>query len=96
MLDKLKKYKWKNRIILVETPDYKNKKYTETKNGYMENIKEFHKRFVKIIPFKSNKGEFKIHIVGFDGGIKESYNNFSLKKILKLIDDMPMGHLRNI
>jgi len=36
----LKKYKWKLRILLVSTPNYKDKKYIETKEIYNKNIKD--------------------------------------------------------
>ena len=38
------KYKWKYRILLIDTPNYTNEKYIESKNIYDENIYEFHKR----------------------------------------------------
>jgi hypothetical protein len=45
----LKKYKWKLRILLVSTPNYKDKKYIETKEIYNKHIKEFHKKYLKLI-----------------------------------------------
>ena len=91
----LKKYKWKNRLILVETPSYKNIQYLKSKLVYQKYIKEFHKRFVKFITLKNPNSEFKIKLIGFDGKIKAKYNKLSYKKIVNLIDSMPMGKLKN-
>jgi hypothetical protein len=88
----LKKYKWKNRILLVETPSYKKKRYIKTINIFKKNIYNFHKRYVKFI---SKKGlEFKIKLIGFDGGVKMIMEELNPKKVFNTIDDMPMGHLR--
>lgn len=91
----LKKYEWKNRIILIETPNYTNKEYKKTKDIYQEYIKEFHKRFVKIVTLREKDINFKIKLIGFDGKIKKEYNNLNPSKIFKLIDSMPMSNLIN-
>ena len=91
----LKKYEWKNRIILIETPNYSNEEYKKTKDIYQEYIKEFHKRFVKIVTLREKDINFKIKLIGFDGKVKKEYNNLNPSKIFKLIDSMPMGNLIN-
>ena len=45
----LEKYKWKSRILLVITPNFKDKSYQKAKKIYQSKIKEFHKRNVKLI-----------------------------------------------
>ena len=45
----LEKYKWKTRILLVSTPNYKDRTYLEAKKIYQAKIKDFHKRYVKLI-----------------------------------------------
>ena len=45
----LEKYKWKSRILLVITPNFKDKSYQKVKKIYQSKIKEFHKRNVKLI-----------------------------------------------
>ena len=52
----LEKYKWKSRILLVVTPNFKDKSYQKAKKIYQSKIKEFHKRNVKLI-CKSNKNK---------------------------------------
>ena len=85
------KYKWKYRILLLYIPSY-NKDYKEAKKIYNDNIKEFHKRYLKLKTIKSNK--FKIELIGFDGKVKHTYTKMDMKQIFKDIEKMPMGHLR--
>ena len=49
----LEKYKWKSRILLVSTPNYKDRIYLEAKKIYQAKIKDFHKRYVKLIRRKN-------------------------------------------
>lgn len=86
------KYKWKNRIILAKFDDNKNKKYLNFKKLYEKNIKEFHKRYIKLV-YKKNKNN-KIELIGFDGSLKKTYlkiDNKICDKIFKLVDKMPMA-----
>tara|TARA_Y100000589_G_C27094189_1_gene605238 strand:- start:236 stop:760 length:525 start_codon:yes stop_codon:yes gene_type:complete len=93
--DKLKKYKNRFRLIIVYTNNYENKDYIKSKKLYKKNIVKFHKRYVKFITYKSSKNSFKIELFGFDGKLKKKYKNMDVKKILKDIEKMPMGHIRN-
>ena len=86
----LKKYKWKLRILLISTPNYKDKKYIETKEIYNKHIKEFHKKYLKLIT-ETNK-PFSIKLIGFDGSVKHTYTKLNPKIVLKHISDMPMGN----
>ena len=56
----LEKYKWKNRILFVSTPSYKEKKYLNVKKIYQEKIKEFHKRYIKLICKTDKKTIFQL------------------------------------
>ena len=85
------KYKWKNRLLLIETPNYQNARYKNSKEIFQENIKEFHKRYVKFLVKINKDTTFKIHLIGFDGKIKHSASSINVNKILKLIDSMPMS-----
>ena len=96
MLEKLVKYKNRYRLLLLYTDSYKNKEYILSKEIFKKNIIKFHKRYVKLITYKSKKNKnFKIELIGFDGKIKHQYKKLNVKKILKDIEDMPMGYLRN-
>ena len=86
----IKKYRWKCRVLLVKTPDYKNLKYKNAKKLYQINIKQFHKRVVKLIS-KKTSNNFSIELFGFDGTKKKTFQNFDSRKIFKIIDIMPMS-----
>ena len=86
----MKKYRWKCRVLLVKTPDYKNLKYKKAKNLYQTNIKQFHKRVVKMVS-KKTSNNFSIELFGFDGTKKQTFQNFDSQKIFKIIDKMPMS-----
>ena len=91
----IKKYKNKLRLIVIYTDNYSNKKYIEAKEKYKKNIKKFHKRYAKLITYKSIKNKFKIQLIGFDNKLKKTYDKIKVKQIINDIDKMPMGHLRN-
>ena len=88
----MKKYRWKCRVLLVKTPDYKNLKYKKAKNLYQTNIKQFHKRVVKLIS-KKTSNNFSIELFGFDGTKKQTFKNFVSQKIFKTVDQMPMSKI---
>ena len=48
----MKNYKWKCRVLLIKTPNYKNIKYKKAKRDYQKDIKKFHKRVIKLISKK--------------------------------------------
>jgi hypothetical protein len=80
------------RILLIETPDYKNDKYIKTKNIYEKNIKLFHSYYVKM-KTKLTK-DFNIKLYGFDKKLKYKYNELNVNKIINDIQKMPMGNIR--
>ena len=86
----MKKYRWKCRVLLIKTPNYKNLKYKKAKKLYQSNIKQFHKRVVKFIS-KKTSNNFSIELFGFDGTKKQTFQNFNSRKIFKIIDKMPMS-----
>lgn len=86
-----KKYKWKFRLLIIETPNYNNLKYLDTKKIYDLHIKEFHKRYVKKITLRNKNFSFKIKLVGFDGTLKKIFTKIDHKKIFTIIDKMPMS-----
>ena len=87
----LDKYKWKYRILLIYTDSYKNNKYLKVKEKYQDNIKEFHKRNVKLLTNRKIDNKFNIQIIGYDGKVKKNYKSLNIKNIFKLIDSMPLS-----
>ena len=88
----IKKYRWKCRVLLVKTPDYKNQKYKRAKVLYQKDIKYFHKRIIKLVSKKTDK-DFSIELYGFDGTKKQTFKNFNSRDIFKIIDRMPMSKI---
>ena len=88
----MKKYRWKCRVLLLNTPDYKNLKYKKAKRLYQKDIKHFHKRIIKLVSKKSGK-DFSIELFGFDGKKKQTFKKFDSRKIFKIIDLMPMSKI---
>ena len=87
----IKKYKWKCRLLVVNTTTYTDPRYINTKKTYQKKIKEFHKRSVKILINKKRNNSFSIDLIGFDGQRKGSFKYLNYKKIFKIIDKMPIS-----
>lgn len=81
------------RILLVETPNYNNKKYLEVKQLYQENIKEFHKRYI-VFKTKLSDDKFKIKLIGFDKSIMAEYTKLNPNKIFNKIDSGSMANVK--
>lgn len=61
---------------------------------YNKNLYKFHKRYTKLhVTIDDKCKEISIKLVGFDKYVKQEYKTFNVKKILKDIDAMPIGHL---
>ena len=90
----IKKYKWKCRILLIKTPNYKHPQYIKTKYLYQKEIKKFHKRVIKLIS-KITKNQFSIDLIGFDGAKKETFQSLECRKLFKIVDKMPMSQQVN-
>ena len=86
----LEKYKWKSRILLVFTPNFKAKSYQKVKKIYQSKIKQFHKRYVKLICRTNKNKTFSVNLIGFDGQIKKVMNDLNYKLIFQIIDKMPL------
>lgn len=89
----LNKYSWVNRLLLLETPNYKNKDYLNTKKIYEDNIKEFHKRFIKLVVHRNKNLTFKIKLIGFDNQVKNTFNSLNPSTVFNIVDEMPIGQL---
>lgn len=87
----LKKYQWKYRILLIQTPNYNNENYIHTKNIYENNIKEFHKRYIKLITSRKKEHKFNILLYGFDGNEKYNSKKLNINKLFTLVDNMPLS-----
>ena len=89
----LEKYKWKSRILLVITPNFKDKSYQKVKKIYQSKIKQFHKRHVKLICETNKNKPFSVNLIGFDGKIKKVMNDLNYNLVFQIIDKI--GRERN-
>jgi hypothetical protein len=88
MTTNIKKYQWKARLLLIETPNYINNIYKNTKAEYQKYIKDYHKRYIKLIT--QRKPIFKIKLIGLDGTTKKEYKTINTNDIFKTVDSMPI------
>ena len=88
----LTKYKWKCRILLLNTTCYRDNNYKRSKELYQEYIKEFHKRHVKLMSNRKKGLKFSIKLIGYDGTLKKEFDTLVPKDIFELIDSMPMSN----
>ena len=88
-----KKYIWKCRLLVLNTSNYTNQEYKNSKDIYQKQIKEFHKRFIKLVTRLDKSKNFSVSLIGFDGTEKAQIDRINLKKIFTLIDKMPMNKI---
>ena len=87
----LTRYKWRCRILLLNTTCYRDSNYTNSKNIYQEYIKDFHKRHIKLISNRKKGLKFSIQLIDYDGTIKNEFDTLLPKDIFEFIDTMPMS-----
>lgn len=93
--EKLKKYKWRYRILLIYSKDRKDKNLKKVVKKYDKYEYEYHKRNIKLIKYYDKDNDFKIELYGYDGNKYGSYKKLNSKKIFKLVDSMPMSKKKN-
>ena len=58
-----KKYIWKCRLLVLNTPNYTNQDYKNSKDIYQKHIKEFHKRFIKLVTKLDKAKNFSVSLI---------------------------------
>ncbi len=91
----LNKYKHKSRILLINTPNYKDKNYLNTKKIYQRYIRKFHKNYIKLIT-KINKKGFFVELIEFDGSVKKRFKNLNTKNLLILLKKLKTPKKNNL
>ena len=91
----LEKYKQKSRILLINTPSYKEKKYLNSKKIYQKYIKKFHKNYIKFIT-KINKKGFFVEFIEFDGSVKKKFKNVNIRDLLILLKKLKKPKTSNL
>ena len=77
-----KKYLWKCRLLVLNTPNYSHPEYKRSKDLYQKEIKGFHKRYIKLVTKLDKSKKFKITLIGFDGTKKSELDKIYTKKNL--------------
>ena len=81
----IKKFKWKCRVLLIKTPNYKHQEYLKVKKIYQLQIKNFHKRTIKLVT-KLVKKDFSIILIDFDGKKIMISKTLNVKRLFKISD----------
>ncbi|MBE17587.1 MAG: hypothetical protein CMH79_02385 [Nitrospinae bacterium] len=105
----LNKYLWKNRIVLIFSKNHKHSLFLKQKREFSNLKSEIAERdliFIHVFnnsnsknkflknKYNSESSDFKILLLGKDGGIKlESFELITHEKIFSLIDSMPMRQM---
>ena len=91
----LNKYKHKSRILLINTANYKDKNYLNSKKIYQRYIRKFHKNYIKLIT-KINKKGFFVELIEFDGSVKKKFKNLNTKNLLILLKKLKTPKKNNL
>ena len=105
----LKKYLWKNRVVVTFSPSKNNTERNYFINSINKYLCQFNSRNIIHIDYIFNEknqeiekfessfenlslstSEFRLILIGKDGGIKLNSRRISLEEIFSLIDTMPM------
>ena len=90
---RFKKYLWKCRLLVINTPNYSHPEYKRSKDLYQKEIKGFHKRYIKLVTKLDKSKKFIFILIGFDGTNKSELDKIYTKKIFEVVDKMPMNKL---
>ena len=86
----LNQYRWQNRIIVTYSKSEQNEKLSKLRQDIQENSCGFKNRNLLHFHFSDPNEEYKILLIGKDGGVKFEGENRSLQQIFNQIDTMPM------
>ena len=88
-----KKYLWKCRLLVLNTPNYSHPEFKRSKVLYQKDIKGFHKRYIKLITKLNKSKKFKVILIDFNGLKKNELDKVYTKKIFEIVDKMPLNKL---
>ena len=92
----LSKYKWKSRILVLNTTCYQDKEYLRSRDLYHKHINDFKIRNVKLLANRKKGFKFSVNLIGFDGTLKFKSETFIPNNLFKIIDKMPMSQKVNV
>ena len=92
----LSKYKWKYRILVLNTTCYQDKEYIRNRNLYYKHLNDFKIRNVKLLANRKKGLEFSVNLIGFDGTLKLKSKALCPNNLFKTIDKMPMSQKKYV
>ena len=92
----LSKYKWKCRILVLNTTCYQDKEYIRSRDLYYKHINDFKIRNVKLLANRKKGLKFSVNLIGFDGTLKLKSVALIPENLFKIIDKMPMSQKVNV
>tara|TARA_B100000900_G_scaffold368376_1_gene345552 strand:- start:285 stop:572 length:288 start_codon:yes stop_codon:yes gene_type:complete len=90
------KYKWKYRILVLNTNCYQNKEYIKNRDLYYKYINDFKIRYVKLLANRKKGLKFCVNLFGFDGTLKLKSETLIPNNLFEIIDKMPMSKKVNV
>ena len=92
----LSKYKWKSRILVLNTNCYQNKEYIRSRDLYYKHINDFKIRNVKLLANRKKGLKFSVNLIGFDRTLKLKSEALIHENLFKIIDKMLMSQKVNV
>ena len=86
----LGQYRWQNRLIVTSSSDESHPELSKLKADISRNICGFNNRNLKHLHVTDPNDDFKIILIGKDGGTKFEDTRASLTNLFQIIDRMPM------
>ena len=84
----LSKYKWKYRILVLNTTCYQDKEYIRSRDLYYKHTKDFKIRNVKLLANRKKGLKFSVNLIGFDGTLKFKSEALIPESLFRIIDKM--------
>ena len=92
----LSKYKWKYRILVLNTTCYQDKEYIKSRNLYYEHINDFKIRNVKLLANRKKGLKFIYNLVGVFRTLKLNNETHIPNYLFKIINKIPMNQKVNV
>ena len=92
----LSKFKWKYRILVLNTTCYQDEEYIKSRNLYYEHINDFKIRNVKLLANRKKGLKFSVNLVGFDGTLKLKSETLIPNNLFKIMVKMPTKQKVNV
>ena len=92
----LSEYKWKYRILVLNTTCYQDKEYIKSRDLYYKHINDFKIRNIKRLANRKKRLKFSAYLVGFDGALKLKSETLIPNNLFKIINKIPKSQKINV